>query len=552
MPEDRFIRTSELKFSGKTEATEQTAKTDSKPSVYRFGTSGWRAIDEFTEEAVQQITNAFADFLVKEAEHTGQALPVLIGGDTRDKTRMAIPIITRIMTERGFDVYQAKSDVPTPVLAYATKHFNKINPQLPGAQGGFLITASHNPWEYGGYNFLTAKGAIIPDALSKQIEALQSQPANRRLASDKKPEVKTFEPYEIYKDHLINGLKIDFDAIRKSGLSIHYDPLFATGRNYLPRILKEAGGVDVHAIHNTEKRPPGYKGMPEPTGKQLKELSENVRKDSAPLKIGLANDGDADRYGVIDEKGRYVNPNEVLLLITHHLIKNKQQKGVIVRNIATTTMLDALARRHGLPVVETPVGYKYIAEEFERHGAVNNGPQVLIGGESSGGLSVLGHLPEKDGILANLLIAELVATERRPLSEILQNLKSLLAEQYAFREGVIKTPYNQEITQAFQELQRSGVKIGGLKIDRAKSEGNSLALEKAYQTRDGAKLWFTDGSWLVMRPSGTEPALRLYLETVGDSRSEAEEKSLKLMNDVRNLLETQFAVKPKDIQEKPV
>lgn len=554
MNADHFVRSNarpaSILFSG----------TEEEKKIYRFGTSGWRSIEEFTPDAVRQITNAFADYLVDEAERTGKLKPVLIGGDTREKTAMAIPIITEIMKERGFDVYQVKGDVPTPVLAYAAKYFNKIVPSEAGAQGGFLLTASHNPWEYGGFNFVTSDGAIIPDSMSKQIEALQANPTNRRLTlADRKrlggndigePQVKSFDPYKIYKDHLINGLKIDFNAIRQSGLSIHYDPLYATGRNYLPRILKETAGVTAHTIHDSEQRPVGYTGMPDPAGKQLDELSENVKKDSAKLKIGLANDGDADRFGVLDENGRYVTPNEVILLIMYHLIKNKQQRGVVARNIATTTMLDALAKKHGLPVVETPVGYKYIAEEFERHAKHPEGPQILIGGESSGGLSVIGHLPEKDGIMADLLIAELVATEKRPLSEILQGVKDSLDDQHAFREATVTTPHGKAITSYFQDLQRKGGNIGGLEIDAQKSEERAQNLEKHHGTRDGAKIWFKDGSWMGTRPSGTEPMLRLYMETVGKTEKEALDKRQKLIQALQQMLAKDFDVKPGDLHEK--
>lgn len=532
----------------------------SEKTIYRFGTSGWRAIDEFTEPAVRQITQAFADYLIETMRAKGKLLPVMIGGDTREKTRQFIPLISQMLLERGIDVLQCDSDVPSPVLAYAAKHVKLLNLGVEETLGSILMTASHNPWPYGGYNFLTPEGAVMDSSISKQLEALQAQPANlslsleerRRLGGPQTQEarIQFFNPYEIYKNHLVKHLKINFKAIQDSGIHIHYDPLFATGRQYLPRLLKEEAGLDVQMLHGTDERPAKYQGMPEPTGSELTELSAELKADPTPLKVGLANDGDSDRFGVLDENGRYLNPNEVLLLVLYHLIENKKQRGVVVRSQATTTMLDALAARHGLPVIQTPVGYKYIAAEFERHEEHPEGPQVLIGGESSGGLSVLGHLPEKDGILANLLVAELIAVEKQPIRQILEKVQASLGQHYTFRELGVKTENGQQIKDHFQKLQTQGGQIAGLSINTQASDGGSKKLEETYGTRDGAKLIFEDGSWLLIRASGTEPIVRVYVEAVDSSVQAAQEKSQKLLDAVCETLNRDFEVPSANVKEK--
>ncbi len=524
--------------------------------IYRFGTSGYRNDQdaEFNEAVIRQITNAISDALIEEIQKKGKLLPILVGGDTREKSRRFIPLVAEILREKGLDVFRASTDVPSPVLAYAAKYFGELGLGYNETLGAILMTASHNPWPYGGYNFLTPDAAVMPTSVSKKFEEYQANPANRkldRIALGAKGEaaITEFDPYELYRKHLKEGIGINYPKIRESGLKIFYDPLYATGRRYLPRLLKDES-IEMTVIHDTDQLPAGYTGMPEPTGSNLTELSALIQANGGnALKVGLANDGDADRFGVLDETGRYLNSNEVLSLILYHLLNNKGQKGVVVRSQATTHLLDALAGKAGLPVIQTPVGYKYIAEEFIDHEHAGGLP-VLIGGESSGGISVLGHIPEKDGILANLVIAELVATEGKQLGEILKKVQASVSQQYVFRELGIKTPRGQEIMSHFQGLQGKGGEIAGFKIDTAKSTGSSDALEQKYGTRDGAKVFFEDGSWLLIRASGTEPIARVYVEGVAGSAEESFHKSQILLEAVITILSSDFDVPPADIKEK--
>jgi phosphomannomutase len=524
--------------------------------IFKFGTSGYRNDQdlEFNEAVIRQITTAISDCLIEEIQQRGELLPILVGGDTREKTRRFIPVITEILRENGLEVFKAATDLPSPVLAYAAKYFGELNLGYKQTLGAILMTASHNPWPYGGFNFLTPDAAVMPTHVSKKFEEAQAHPRNLKLDRAKlgvttPAAVHEFDPYALYQKHLKVGMAIDYAKIKASGLKIFYDPLYATGRRYLPRLLKDEG-IDITVIHDTDQRPDNYTGMPEPTGSNLTELTALIQADASnALKVGLSNDGDADRFGVLDENGRYLNSNEVLSLILYHLLNNRKQKGVVVRSQATTHLLDALAAQAGLPVIQTPVGYKYIAEEFIDH-ETEGGMQVLIGGESSGGISVLGHIPEKDGILANLMVAELIAVEGKALSEILKVVQASVPQRYMFRELGVKTERNLEIMKHFQGLQSQGGEIAGLKIDTAQSTAAPNAIESKYGTRDGAKLYLADGSWLLIRASGTEPIARVYVEGVADTNEAAQAKSDRLLDAITSTLVQDFGVSPSNIKEK--
>lgn len=524
--------------------------------IYHFGTSGYRNDQDsgFNEAVIRQIANAISDCLIEDIEQRGKILPILIGGDTREKSRRFIPLIAEILRANGLDVYKASADLPSPVLAYAAKYFGKLDLGPQETLGAILMTASHNPWPYGGFNFLTPDAAVMPTPVSKRFEEAQAKPRNRKLdrtalGVNSEAQILEFDPYHLYKNHLKEGIGIQYAQIKESGLKIFYDPLYATGRRYLPRLLADEG-ISSTLIHDSDERPADYQGMPEPTGSNLTELSELLKNDSSNgLKVGFSNDGDADRFGVLDENGRYLDANEVLSLILYHLLNNRKQKGVVVRSQATTHLLDALADAAGLPCIQTAVGYKYIAEEFIDH-ENEGGIQVLLGGESSGGVSVLGHIPEKDGILAVLLIAELVAVEAKPLTEILKKVQAAVKSQYVFRELGVKTERNQEIMSHYQGLQSKGGSIAGFEIDIARSVNSSDALMQKYGTHDGAKLYLTDGSWLLIRASGTEPIARVYVEGVADSVATAQTKSQTLLDALIHSLEQDFQVDPTNIKER--
>jgi phosphomannomutase len=515
--------------------------------AYAFGTSGYRSDQEegFNDAVVRQITGAIADYLIARMQAEGEARPVLIGGDTREKSKRYIPIIADLLKARGLDVYVAEGDLPTPVLAYAAKHFDKLGLPQKRSAGAILMTASHNPWEYGGYNFLTPDAAVVPSVISKEFERLQQAPENRHLdrpamGLTTPAEIRPFDPYEAYKAHLKEEVRIDYAAIRDANPAIFYDPLYATGRKYFPRLLAEEG-ISIEAIHTEDERPAGYAGMPEPSGKNLNALAEKLRAapDGGRLKVGFANDGDSDRFGVLDETGHYLLPNEVLAMVLYHLTHHRQQTGVVVRSQATSHILDALATQAGLSVVQTPVGYKYIAEEFIEREEAGHTP-VLLGGESSGGLSIGGHIPEKDGLLANLLVAELVALEKKPVSRILKQVYDSVPQKFAFLELAIHTDQGKQLLEHYL-AQESG-SVAGFAVDTHKTRHEAEKLQQKFSTRDGAKLYLQDGGWVLVRISGTEPLARIYAETVGATVEEAQEKLALLTREFRETLSSRFSV----------
>ncbi|MGE0200219.1 MAG: hypothetical protein AB7P76_04545 [Candidatus Melainabacteria bacterium] len=540
-------------------ATASDVTSDKK--IYSFGTSGYRndTDDGFSEAVIRQIVQAVSDFLITTMEHENKALPVLVGGDTREKTKQFIPVVCDQLTKAHLDVYQVNGDVPSPVLAYAAKFFDELVFEEMETAGAVLMTASHNPWAYGGINFLTPEGAVAPSAVSKQFELYQKEPACKVLdraayGLSEFPRVTVFDPYEIYQHHIRDTMAIDFKAILASGLTIYYDPMYATGRRYLPRLLKDEG-IAITMIHGEDERPADFTRMPEPTAEHLPELVAMLRQAPGDqLRIGLANDGDADRFGVLDENGDALNPNDVLALTVYHLVKNRKQKGVIVRSQATTHLLDEIGKNLQLPIQQTPVGYKYIAEEFiDRERRIEEGEEelpVLIGGESSGGLSVIGHIPEKDGLLANLLMCELVATEKKPLTQILSDLKNVVPGKYHFSELTIHTEHAPAVMTYYQNLTEQGGKLAGETVDADKSQRKAKKLEKKYGTRDGVKVYLEGGSWVLFRKSGTEPLIRLYLETRAESIDATRAKNEAMLSQLITQLTEQFGIAAKDIVQK--
>jgi len=514
--------------------------TLSKPAstVYKFGTSGYRndRDDGFNEAVVIQITCAIADTLIEKMNADGVARPVLVGGDTRPKTKMAIPIIIETLLSRGVDVYEIQGDVPTPVLAYAAAYLGTILGNDKGSAGAILMTASHNPWNYGGYNFLTPDGAVAPSSLSKQFEDYQAHPKNlvldrEKLGAEGEPKSIQIMPYESYLKHLITGIKIDTAALKAANLKVGYDPLFATGRYYFPKLMEDLGVTDMTVINNDDAPPEGYTGEPEPSAENLAVLSKIVKgftdKDPNCLAVGFSNDGDADRFGVQDEQGRFVHPNMILQLIAYLLTEHRGiTEGAIARSQSTTHALDDIAEKTGLSVLQTAVGYKFLAEAFIEHKEDPSLPTIVLGGESSGGMSIDGHIPEKDGLLANILVAELIAREKLPLSQIIEKVKAFAKHHYVFAEWAIVTELKSDILADAQELLDNGGSMGSaFVVDVPTSQASAKNLKAVFGTQDGVKLYLQDGGWVLLRASGTEPLVRLYLETVGDS-DDAAQKNL--------------------------
>jgi phosphomannomutase len=444
----------------------------------KFGTDGWRGIiaDDFTFPNVRKVTRAIAGYL--ETAYTKDK-PVLIAYDTRFLADEFAQTSAAVLADLGWNVQITDRDCPTPVIAY--------NARILNSAGALMFTASHNPAPYCGIKY-------IPDYAGPATpEITDTIVANIETASDELPgsnpsgTISTFDPKPDYL-HFIYTL-LDVEKIKSANLKVKYDALYSTSRGYLDEVLQHCG-CQLESFHTWRDVLFGG-GMPEPKGEQLVELVAAVKADHADL--GLATDGDSDRFGIVDEQGNVLTPNTVLLLLARHLIKNKGKSGAIVRTVATTHLLDNFAAKYGLEIYETAVGFKYIGEKMRE-------TAVLIGGEESGGLSIIGHIPEKDGVLADMLVAEAIAYEGKPLSQLVQ-------EAIAEADGPL---YNNRLDLHLTEAHKIAVidsytqnppsEVAGIKV-------------KEVGRKDGIKLYLEEGSWVLLRPSGTEPLVRVYMET---------------------------------------
>lgn len=448
-----------------------------------FGTSGWRGIfcEDFTFENVKVVTQAIADHLrAKGVEGKG----VVVGCDSRFMGERFVRETARVLAGSGIKSYICDRDTPTPVIA-----FEILRRQ---AAGGINFTASHNPYDYNGLKYSPEWGGPALPETTRDIEeranAMLGEICYKEMPLDQAFRaglVEEIDPRGAYFQAL--GELVDFEAIGKSGMTIAVNPLYGTGRGYLDKLLRQAG-VEVVTIN--DHRDPYFGGLPpEPSKSHIGDFISLVKGDPA-ISLGLATDGDADRYGILDADGSYIEPNYILALLADYLVRVKGKSGDVARSVATSHFLDAVADYHGLSVHETPVGFKFIGELIRDD-------RILIGGEESAGLSVRNHVPDKDGILACLLVAEMVAVEGKPLSELLADLYRRVGEFHARRENIRLSP---ELEEAFADkLSAPPVELAGKKIE-------------SVVTVDGCKWLFRDGSWVLFRKSGTEPVVRVYAE----------------------------------------
>jgi len=455
--------------------------------MIRFGTDGWRAViaDTFTFENVRLIAQAVADYVNK--THTGSDLPtVVIGYDTRFLSdRFAIET-ARVMAGNEIIAWLTRTDAPTPAISYNVKE--------KGANAGIVITASHNPPRYNGFKLKAGYGgsatadqcALVEEELAlMEREGRTPNVMDYQTALDKGL-IRRFDPSWSYYQHL--ATLVDLDRISERELNIVADAMWGAGRGAFASLLSRT------RAHVTEIRSalnPGFGGIhPEPILKHLNELVAAVQRGQAD--IGLATDGDADRIGAVDALGHFVDPHTVLALALRHLVECRGQTGEVVKTVSTTLMIDSLAKKHNLTLHETPVGFNHIADLMMKR-------DILIGGEESGGISLRGHIPEGDGILMGLLLLEIMAVSDAPLHEIIAGLQ---AEHGPAHYGRID---------AQLQHQKPKKQMTALLVDHAPSAINGETVTRV-DTLDGVKFYMRDGSWLLIRPSGTEPVLRIYAE----------------------------------------
>ena len=445
----------------------------------KFGTDGWRAVmaREFTFDNVAIVAQAIANY-VKEQGHAERG--VVIGYDARLLSDLFADLIADVLTANGIPALVTDRDTPTPVTVYTVR--------ARGLAGAVMLTASHNPPQYNGIKFIpeTCHPALpeTTDAIEEQIAYCLKHPES--VKRDGNASLKqTIDPRPDYFAHL-HGL---LDTRALAGLKVVFDPLYATGRDYVDGFLREVG-AQVETVKG--ERNPAFGGsLPDPNPQNLRLLSERVRETGAHL--GLATDGDADRFGVVDSDGEMITANQVIVLTLWYLLrKMKPESGHAVRTVATTHQIDALARSYGnITVHETPVGFKWVGSTMARTGA-------LVGGEESGGLSIAGHIPEKDGILADLLMAEMVAKEGMTLKQALAQVAQQTGEYRTQRIDLhVSESVKGELMRRFREQPPNN--LNGLHV-----VGTNLI--------DGVKLLLEGGAWVLVRPSGTEPLIRCYIE----------------------------------------
>lgn len=455
----------------------------------KFGTSGWRAIiaDEFTFSNVRLVTEAICTQLRESAENEQGHL--IVGFDTRFLGGEFAEACAGTAAEFGFDVLLCDHPTPTPAISHAIRG--------TGARGGINFTASHNPPRYNGIKFSTADGAPALPEITKQVEKLISDLQQRggELGATQKYErgkVSRFSAREAYLADLES--KIRFDVIARRSESYAYDPVWGTGRGYLDRVLQQHN-IAVKTIHDWQDVLFGGHA-PEPDAAHIDDLRAAVKQHGCAL--GLATDGDADRFGLIDADGTFINPNELIAVLFDYLIDSRGWQKGVARSVATSHLVDRIAKERGLEVHETPVGFKYIGELI-------NKDAIALGGEESAGLSIRGHYPEKDGILACLLAAEAVAARGASLREQLNEIERRVGAVYSERIGVRLTP---EVAASLADkLKREPTEFAGSKVVKI----NRL---------DGVKIILADDSWVLLRPSGTEPMVRIYAEAQEQARME--------------------------------
>lgn len=448
--------------------------------MIKFGTSGWRGIiaRDFTFDNVRLATQGIADLLSKVQGPKSKV--VILGHDTRFLGREFSMAAAEVLAANGLIPLLCDRDTPTPVIAHTIR--------ARKAMDGINMTASHNPAEYQGLKFSTINGAPATPDVTQQIEAniekLLAQGWSFNGAVIGTYHCRTFDPQPAYFKQLRK--LIDFGAIKKAKLKVAVELMYGTGHGYLDKLLEEAG-AKVTLFHN-ELNPLFGGHHPEPNAAGMAEVSRFVRTRRAQIGLGL--DGDADRFGIVDQDGTWLTPNQVLALALYHLKKNRHWTGSVVRTVPTSHQVDAVAEMLGVKVHETPVGFKYI-------GALMESEPIIVGGEESGGLSVKGHVPEKDGILACLLMAELVATEKKSLGRILKDLEKQIG---AFHTDRINVSIPSDKKEALLAKLGSGLScIGAFRVEQ-------------FITTDGFKFLLPDREWVAFRASGTEPLIRCYIE----------------------------------------
>ena len=467
----------------------------------KFGTDGWRGIiaEDFTFDNVRICAQAVADYL-KQNKLDKQSL--VIGYDTRFASEDFAAAAAEVIAGNSIKVHLCLKPAPTPVVSFAV-------PTTKSA-GAIVITASHNPGSWNGFKYKSQDGASAPGEITSQIEgniaSLTRMGDAKRLALDKalkKGAVDYLDPSPAYFDHL--SQLVDMEELRRQKLKIIVDPMYGAGIGYFTTAL-ENGNLKITEI-NAERNPSFPQVQPEPIAKNLTKLCRMVVEQKAD--VGLATDGDADRIGIIDEKGQFLTQHQVFALLCLYLLEVRGARGALIRTLTSTMMISRLGKLFDVPVYETPVGFKYVAPLMMEENA-------LIGGEESGGYGFRGHVPERDAILAGLYFLDFMVKKGKTPSQLLDYLYSKVGPHYYDRRDFhISAAKRQTILNRLSSS--SPDTIAGAKVTKA-------------DTTEGFRFFLNDESWLLIRFSGTEPLVRIY------SEAESLEKARALLDEGKKLI----------------
>jgi len=457
----------------------------------RFGTDGWRGViaEDYTFDNVRRAAQGFASFLLRQGRKDEW---VVIGYDKRFQSEHFALAAAEVLAGNGLRVYLTQDATPTPVIAYAVVHQK--------ACGAINITASHNPPTDNGFKVRDEHGGAIPPQQLKEIEALippSAEDVKRMSAPEAESQGRLvrFDPAPAYIEHI--QTLVDLEPLRQAGLTLVVDPMWGNGAGWFPRLLG-GGRTRIIEIHNV--RNPIFPEMkrPEPIPPNIHVGLQAVREHGADAL--LITDGDADRFGLGDEHGQFVNQLRVYALLAYYLLEVRGERGPIVKTLSTTTMLNRLGERYGVPVYETGVGFKYVAPKMLEVNA-------LIGGEESGGYAFRGNVPERDGILAGLYLLDFMVKSGRRPSQLLELLFRELGQEYFYDR--VDSPFTGDRAAREQRILNANPQtIGGLRV-------------VGLNTLDGFQFKLEDGGWMLIRFSGTEPILRVYCETTHRDRVQA-------------------------------
>jgi alpha-D-glucose phosphate-specific phosphoglucomutase len=459
-------------------------------SPIKFGTDGWRGIiaEEFTFDNVRVCTQGVANY-VKQAGLAHRGL--VVGYDTRFASEDFAAATAEVAAANGIRVYLCQHTTPTPIISYAIL--------AKKAAGAIIITASHNPASWNGFKYrlehATSASPEIIAELEKHISEILAKGSVKHIPLDQAVSqglVKKFDPSPSYLHH-IGGL-VDLERLRHGGLKVVVDSMYGAGAGYLRSILS-GGATEVTEMHS--ERNPLFPGIqrPEPISSNLTELSARVKENGAS--VGLATDGDADRIGIVDEKGEFLTPLQVFALLALYRLEVCGERGAIIKTITSTSMLYRLGELFGVPIYETSVGFKHVAPKMIAEDA-------LMGGEESGGFGFRGHTPERDGILSGLFFLDLMIRQQKSPSQLIDYLYSKVGPHYYDRVDIeFPTEEYEAITSRLSRSRPSH-------IDNTKLE--------EVDTSDGFRFLLAERTWLLIRFSGTEPILRIYAESDGPAR----------------------------------